>query len=287
MPLPKKLPPLAELAKETGDIVRAMRPYIIEQKDWEIKADGSPFTPADMAAHLHIKRRLAELYPDKVVISEEDDKEEQKKALIQANKDKDRFDTDPLDNTGGYISGYDGYSVNIGRITGGVPKEGAVYFPEKQELYYTENNKAYLKKGDREPEEISVRGLPIRKPLQVAVGFNEQNAEYLEERGLHKDEDYTLNAHPGQYRTCQIAAGKCDVSGINNGQRGGFDSWDTAGPHAVLRAAGGDFVTLDGQPMRYGDTTKLPPHIAGGVDTLKSLGLMDRQVEKAARVMGS
>jgi 3'(2'), 5'-bisphosphate nucleotidase len=282
MPVSTKLPKLALIAQEAGDIVLAMRPHILRDKDWEIKSDGSPVTPADIAAHQYIKRRLAEEFPGVALVSEEGTKEEQAAAL----KARDRFDSDPLDNTGGYIGNRDGFSVNIGRITDGVPVEGAVYFPARRELYYTQDGNAYLKKGDGAPEKISVKGLPVRKPLQVAVGFNEQHVDYLGERGLKKDEDYQIQEHPGQYRTCQVAAGKCDVSGLNNGQRGGFDSWDTAGPHAVLRAAGGDFVMLDGQPLRYGETTKLPAHIAGGVDTLKALGLADQQQFKSARVVG-
>ena len=83
-----------------------------------------------------------------------------------------------------------------------------------------------------------------------------------------------------------VAAGDCDITGINKGYQGGFDSWDTAGPHAVLKAAGGDFVTLDGKPLTYGhETTKLPEHVAGSIEALKELGLyQDRPVAKLGSI---
>jgi len=110
--------------------------------------------------------------------------------------------------------------------------------------------------------------LPMRNPILVAVGFNEQNVDYLH------GHTYKVKAYPGQLRVCMVACGEVDITGINKGYLGGFESWDVAGPHAVLLAAGGNIITIDGLPMRYGkDSTKLPDHIAGGKDILFQLGI--------------
>lgn len=272
-----RLTVLAQIAKEAGDKVLAMQTEVVANRhgEQEIKPDGSIVTTADKAANKIVCEGLAKHYPGVAIVSEENP-DEMNAAALQAD---DRFDTDPLDNTGGYVMGYDGYSVNIGRIKNGVPVEGVIYFPARQELYFTgANGKAYLQQGEGAPREIRVKGLPLRNPMQAAVGFNEQHIEHLTGRS------YETKQLPGQLRTCMIARGECDISGINKGHDSGFNSWDTAGPHAVLLAAGGDIVSTDGHPMRYGKgTIKLPDHIAGAGDVLLALNLADRQALKAGR----
>lgn len=270
-----KLPPLAEIAKEAGDAIAAMQADVVANKRWEIKDDGSPVTIADTKANEIVCAGLKKHFPDVAIVSEENPEEEN----IVALQARDRFDTDPLDNTSGYMKNKDGYSVNIGRIVDGVPTEGVIYFPAKKELYFTgADGKAYLQQGEAPPKEIKVRGVPLRDPLKVAVGFREQNIGHLGGRNCEAAQ------HAAQRRTCMVACGECDVTGVNHGHDGGFNSWDVAGPHAVLRAAGGEIVTTDKKPMRYEKgSIKLPDHFAGGVDTLLALGLVDKELVKTGQ----
>ena len=46
---------------------------------------------------------------------------------------------------------------------------------------------------------------------------------------------------------CLVAEGKADFYP----RLGPTSEWDTAAAHAVVTAAGGKVVTLDGQPLRY------------------------------------
>lgn len=275
---PTKLPILAEIAKEAGDAILAMQQDIVANKDWETKEDGSSVTPADKKAHVIIKQRLAERFPSVALLSEEGTAEEMAAAL----KQNERFESDPLDNTSGYIKGRDGYSVNIGRVKDGLPVEGVIYFPARKEMFYTQDGKAWFQKGDEAPKEIKVKALPLRNPLQVAGGFSQTSTDYLGNRA------HDVIQHPGQYRTCMVARGDCDVAGFKAVKEGdNYNTWDVAGPHAVLMAAGGDFVIESGQPVRYGtDTYKVPNFIAGGVDTLKALGFADPQHFKSAKAVG-
>ncbi len=269
------LPILARIAKEAGDKVLAMQADVIANQRWETKGDDTPVTIADKEANRIVCGRLAEYCPTIPVVSEENSPESNQAAL-QADE---RFDTDPLDNTSGYIKGLDGFSVNIGRIKNGVPIAGAIYFPARQELYFTgDDGKAYLQKGDAAPKRIQASRLPLPTPLRAAVGFNEENVPHLQTI------DHIIEKHPGQMRTCMVAQGKCEVTGVNQGYGGGFESWDTAGPHAVLLAAGGDIVTTEGKSMRYGkESTKLPDHIAGAKDALIALNLASAENLAAGR----
>lgn len=275
-----KLTTLARIVKETGEHIRLMQPEIIANKndEQELKPDGSIVTTADKAANKLVCAALARHYPGIAIVSEENPEAQNAQALKAA----ERFDTDPLDNTTAYTHGHDGYSVNIGRIKNGVPVEGAIYFPARKELYFTaDDGKAYLQHGDAPPRQIKVRSHPLRNPLQAAIGYNEQHIEHL--GGAAHD----VHRLPGQLRTCMVARGECDITGINKGHDGGFNSWDTAGPHAVLLAAGGDIIGTDGTPMRYPpDTVKLPDHIAGSRDALLALKLTTAQALQAGRKIG-
>ncbi len=266
-----QLPVLAQIAKEAGDKILTMQDEVVANRngEQESKYDGSIVTTADKEANRIVCAGLAKHFPGIAVVSEENSHESNMKAL-QADE---RFDTDPLDNTTGYAKGMDGFSVNIGRIKNGIPVDGVIYWPARHELYFTgSNGKAYLQEGDSTPQEISVKKLPLRSPLQVAIGFNEKHVAHLDGR------QYEATQYPAQLRTCMVARGVCDISGVNKGNDGGFNSWDVAGPHAVLLAAGGDIVGTDGTPVRYEKgTIKLPDHIAGAKDVLISLGLTDKR----------
>ena len=286
-----KLPPLAQIAKEAGDEILKLQEMIAAEykttdgqnprsgtENIHYKDDLSPFTTADTRAHEIVVAALSKHFPSVAVLSEEATEQENAIAL----KARDRFETDPLDNTTGYIKGKDGWSVNIGRIVDGVPTEGVIYFPAKQELYFTgEDGKAYLRQGDSPPREISVKKGALRNPLKVAVGFNEQNIEHLGSRQI------VAEKHAAQQRTCMVATGAYDITGVNKGANGGFNSYDIAGPHAVLRAAGGEIVTMDKKPLRYsGESLKVPDHCAGGIDTLVALGLADKELVKTGQKIG-
>jgi len=261
-----KLPLLAQIAKEAGDEILRMQSQVVanEHGEQQMKPDNSPVTIADTKANEMVCEGLKRHFPNIAIVSEENPEAENARALTM----DERFDTDPLDNTKGYVKGRDGFSVNIGRIKNGIPIEGVVYFPARKELYFTEGDKAYLQEGDAAPQEMKVRELPLRSPLEVAVGFSEQHIPDL------KGREYQEKRYPAQLRTCMVAGGDCDISGINKGRSDGYNCWDIAGGHAVLRKAGGELVDEQGEPIRYPkDTIKVASHIAGGRDVLVALGL--------------
>jgi len=241
------LPPLARIAKEAGQLAKKMRPAI--QAEFaqygknpanppanaliEWKEDGSPVSAGDKACHDFICAELAkEPALNKCGILSEEGTKAEMEAAIHIN---DRIETDPIDGTNTYINDnpkYVGYSVNIGRVVDGVAIEGAVYFPEmgedkKGELYFTKDGKAYKQVGDEKPQEISVRNRPPGEKTKVAVGYNEQKLEFLNHSNVEQ-----ITA-PAQYRTCLVAEGKADLTGLNVGAGGGFHTYDIAGAHAV------------------------------------------------------
>ncbi len=272
-----KLTTLAEIAKQAGDKVLEMQAVVMANGngEQETKHDGSIVTTADKAANQIVCEGLNQHFPGIAVVSEENPDDLNQKAL-QADE---RFDTDPLDNTTGYVKGLKDFSVIIGRIKNGVPVAGVVYFPARKELYFTgDDGKAYLQAGEAEPVKITVRDLPYESPLQAVTGFNEQYIPHL--FVVPHDTD----KFAGQLRTCKVASGEYDITGINKGQIDGYNCWDLAGAQAVLEAADGMVVGIDGKPVRYEKgNSKVPAHIAGSKAALMAVGLLNEQEMCAAQ----
>jgi len=96
-----------------------------------LKADRSPVTDADRAAHRVIANALAEWTPDVPVVSEEGEI-----APFEVRRSWTRFWlVDPLDGTKEFIHHNGEFTVNIALIEAGAPVLGVVYAPALNVLY--------------------------------------------------------------------------------------------------------------------------------------------------------
>ncbi len=213
------------------------------------KADGSPVTLADQEAEKLIQKRLEDMLPGIPMIGEEASAAGHKPDLTG----HDYFWlVDPLDGTKEFISGSGDYTVNIALIHKGAPVLGVVFAPAVGELYagYTEesgNTKAirWLEETGSE-KDIRVRR-PPREGLTVVAskshGSSQRLDQYLNDYKVEK-----LVKRGSSLKICIIAAGKADLYP----RFGPTSEWDTAAGDAVLRAAGGVIVDLQGEPLTYG-----------------------------------
>ena len=89
----------------------------------ERKAGDEPVTDADHAANELIVGRLAEAFPDDVILSEEipDDGARLRQSRV--------WMVDPIDGTRDFIAGDDGFAVMIGLCVDGRPQVGALALP--------------------------------------------------------------------------------------------------------------------------------------------------------------
>lgn len=215
----------------------------------DAKADGSPVTLADQEAEKLIQKRLEDMLPGIPMIGEEASAAGHKPDLTG----HDYFWlVDPLDGTKEFISGSGDYTVNIALIHKGAPVLGVVYAPAVGELYagYTEENgnaKALRWLEDTGSEkDIRVRR-PPKEGLSVVAskshGSSQRLDQYLSEYKVEK-----LVKRGSSLKICIIAAGKADLYP----RFGPTSEWDTAAGDAVLRAAGGIIVDLQGKPLTYG-----------------------------------
>jgi 3'(2'), 5'-bisphosphate nucleotidase len=215
--------------------------------DAQTKLDGSLVTIADQHAELIIEQGLAGLAPAIPMLGEE------AVAAGRIPELGDRFFcVDPLDGTRGFARGRDDFTVNIALIENGEPVMGVVYAPATGELYAGEPGGALAGRCDPETAQITSPLAPITTqtpaPAQLRIvasdfsGRNERTAKFIA----------TLNgvtAHASSsIKFCRLAEGAADLYP----RFGEVSEWDAAAGHAILKAAGGDVMGLDGAPLRYG-----------------------------------
>jgi 3'(2'), 5'-bisphosphate nucleotidase len=212
-----------------------------------IKADSSPVTRADEEAERIILAHLASSYPDIPVIAEES----VAAGRVPDIEGKAFFLVDPLDGTREFVDRRREFTVNIAYVENGTPVSGIVYAPALGVAFAGEAGHAEklivgadLKVMERVP--IKVREPPLNR---LALASRSHNSPATD-RFLVEQAILECTNIGSSLKFCLLAEGKADVYP----RFGRTMEWDTAAGDAVLRAAGGITVTMDGLPLTYGKT---------------------------------
>ena len=129
---------VCQLARNAGDAI--MQVYDgTKPMDVVSKADNSPVTAADIAAHTVIMDGLRTLTPDIPVLSEEDPPGWEVRQHWQRY-----WLVDPLDGTKEFIKRNGEFTVNIALIDHGKPILGVVYAPVMNVMYSAAEGKAWI-----------------------------------------------------------------------------------------------------------------------------------------------
>ncbi len=227
-----------------------------------IKADASPVTEADEAAEAIILDGLARTLPGVTVVSEE--------AASQGTL-PDLPDTfilvDPLDGTREFIEGRDEFTVNIAIVRDGRPIVGIVGAPALDAIWRgavgAGSERLWLQPGagpQDASERLALRTHPHRGgPWRAMV--SRSHLDPKTEQWLTRFPAVDRMDCGSSVKFCRIAEGKADVYP----RLGRTSEWDIAAGDAVLSAAGGVVLSLDGTPVRYGQTArelKVPSFVA-------------------------
>jgi 3'(2'), 5'-bisphosphate nucleotidase len=209
------------------------------------KVDDSPVSEADLGSERAIAAALAETMAGIPIVAEEE------AAAGELPKvGKTFLLVDPLDGTKEFISRNGEFTVNIALIEDGVPRAGVVIAPALSLAYAGSAVGAF--KGTISGELESIDGWSaihtrptVEHPVAVASRshMNPATATALSQAacGEHRSIGSSL-------KFCLLAEGTADFYP----RLGPTMEWDTAAGDAVLRAAGGSVVTLDGELLRYG-----------------------------------
>ena len=209
--------------------------------DVERKADASPLTAADLAAHRCIVAGLALLTPDIPVLSEEAAEET---PLAERRAWHRLWLVDPLDGTREFVKRNGEFTVNIALIEDGAPVFGVIQAPVGGALWYGEaGGGAFRRDGDDE-RPIRVRA-PAAMPLRVAASRSHRDPR-TEALMVRIGETETV-ARGSSLKFCLLAEGGMDVYP----RFGPTSEWDTAAGQCILEAAGGAVIDPKGRPLRY------------------------------------
>ncbi len=226
----------------------------------EAKADDSPLTQADRAAHTLICRRLQSLDPAIPVLSEESDESE-----IRERRAWKRFWlVDPLDGTKEFIKQTGEFTVNIALIRDGQPVLGVIHVPARDRTYFAESGRGAWKEiENREAQAIRVRSAPAEKGPEAALTIvaSRDHAGPQVQELLARYPDATATSMGSSLKFCLVAEGAADLYLRDVPTM----EWDVAAAQCVVESAGGRVLTLNGTSLHYNkESLRNPPLLTAG-----------------------
>ncbi|WPN98618.1 3'(2'),5'-bisphosphate nucleotidase CysQ [Pseudomonas sp. MUP55] len=236
--------PVIELARQAGE---AILPYWRADVAVTSKADDSPVTAADLAAHHLILAGLTTLDPSIPVLSEEDADIDQS---VRAGWQR-WWLVDPLDGTKEFIAGSEEFTVNIALIEQGRVVFGVVSMPTSGRCYFGGAGLgAWRSDVNAAPRQIQVRQTPAAGEAFTVVASRRHTSPEQERllEGLSQGLGELKLANIGSsLKFCLLAEGSADCYP----RLAPTSQWDTAAAQGVLEGAGGEVLELNGKPFSY------------------------------------
>ncbi|UJW87885.1 3'(2'),5'-bisphosphate nucleotidase CysQ [Devosia sp. SL43] len=237
------------------------------------KADGSPVTEADAAAEAVI---LDYLLPTGIPVLGE---ESVAAGIIPVLGDR-YFVVDPLDGTKEFIKRNGEFTVNIALVEHGLPVMGVVLAPVTGEAFTGDSNGAFVC-DTRSGVATEKRAIAVSSalPMRIVASRSHGHSALVE---LCETLDVGADVSVGSsLKFCLLARGDAELYPRFTPT----SEWDTAAGQAVLEAAGGAVVTLDGVRMHYGkgDLAFLNPYFVAAA----SLSLAQRAAAEMSRILAS
>jgi 3'(2'), 5'-bisphosphate nucleotidase len=233
----------------------------------QAKSDGSPVTEADAAAEAAILKHLSPL--GLPVLAEES----VAAGIIPALGER-YFVVDPLDGTKEFIKRNGEFTVNVALVEHGVPTIGVVLAPATGDIYFGDATGAWFstqtggRRGMAVEQDGPIRIVASRSHGHAALATLCDTLEVSDDVSVGSSLKFCLLAR-GDARLYPRFTPTCE--------------WDTAAGQAVLEAAGGAVLTLDGERLRYGKGTAnfLNPYFVAASD----LPLARRAAAEMKRIM--
>ena len=259
---------VVDISKEAG---KAILEIYYSDFNFSIKKDSSPITKADQISHQIITQKLRLLTPNIPILSEEDSDI----PFNERSKWKKYWLVDPLDGTKEFIKKNGEFTVNIALIDNHLPVLGIIYVPVSNQTYWGSINLgSFYIQGNSEAIQIYV-SQNSNNPLTIATSASHpsKNLSTL----LEKIKNYKIIKKGSSIKLCLVASGEADVYL----RLGPTSEWDIAAGDAIIKFAGGNIVSISGEPLSYNleESFLNPQFIAYNNDTNKSkfLSLLTEQ----------
>ena len=213
--------------------------------DVALKDDKSPVTAADHAAEAMIVDALRRLTPDIPIVAEE----EISGGHVPGDLGERFYLVDPLDGTREFVNRNGDFTVNIALIENGAPVLGIVYAPVRGWLFTGGPEGAGEVTVDHNGTIVSRKAISCRVAPEQMIAVASRSHRTPETDDYLKDFNIADCVSVGSsIKFGLLARGEADIYPRLSRTM----EWDTAAGDAVLRAAGGITLTLDGKPLTYG-----------------------------------
>ncbi|MFC6633610.1 3'(2'),5'-bisphosphate nucleotidase CysQ [Microbulbifer taiwanensis] len=215
----------------------------------DTKADDSPVTAADLAAHKVLAPALAQLIDGVPVLSEE----QEMPSFGERSQWQRYWIVDPLDGTKEFIRRTGEFTVNVALVDKGEPVLGVVHVPVLDITYAGVKGAGAFKRSAGGEEEIRVRPLQPRLDAGAAVELVASRShgagavDQLVERIESSLGSVACKNMGSSLKLCLVAEGAADLYP----RLAPTCEWDTAAAQAVVEAAGGTVVDDQFQLLRY------------------------------------
>lgn len=226
-------------------IVRAAREELLprfRQVSFRRKEDDSLLTEADLAMQRRLANEFTQRWPHIAFLGEEMPQEQQE--LLLANEAGGIWIVDPLDGTRNFAAGLPFFSVSVALLVKGEVMLGVVFDPSRDECFTAEKGAG-----------AHCNGLPLQPGTPphelrhtIALIDFKRLAPDLAVR-LVTDRPFSSQRSFGSVAIdwCWLAAGRCHTY-----LHGAQHMWDYAAGLLIYVEAGGQAVTLQGEPLFNG-----------------------------------
>jgi 3'(2'), 5'-bisphosphate nucleotidase len=205
----------------------------------EIKLDNTPVTNGDIEVNKILTKKISEITPNIVIVSEEN-------AAHKNDKNLENFWLiDPIDGTRDYINDREEFTLNAALIINKKPVIGIITVPAKKRVFYSYGlTHSYEIVNDQKINLINK--IKDYTELKAVSYSNELKSEIAD---VHKK--YNIISHQkmkSSLKFCVIAAGEFDLYAAEPRAC----EWDIAAGHAILEHAGGEITDFNGDEILYG-----------------------------------
>lgn len=206
------------------------------------KGASDPVTEADTRVNAHVTRELRRLFPQDGVVAEET--EDQSDALRKGRC----WYVDPLDGTKEFIARNGEFAVMIGLAIDGAAKLGVIYQPAFDRLFRgVVDEGAVIEEGGRtDALRVSDTADPSKLRLVVSRSHRSEATDRFVQRLGITDEHCSGSVG---LKIGIVSTRRADLY-VHLSEH--TSRWDSCGPEAIVRAAGGRFSDLAGRPFFYG-----------------------------------
>jgi 3'(2'), 5'-bisphosphate nucleotidase len=236
----QKLIPIAEKA---GDAILS---FYKKNNQVEYKLDKSPITFADKASHKIIDSQLKKIWPNTLVLSEENN-------FFPGNILKKEFywAVDPLDGTKEFLKQNDEFTVNIALMNKGIPILGLIYAPALKLMYIGSlfGTRIFRKRIDNYWIDLMKEKSYSRKTNNLLIAISRSHPSTDLDKWLKTIKNFETIQIGSSLKFCSVAEGLVDLYP----RYGNTHIWDTAAGHAIINASGGVINNLKNGELIYSD----------------------------------